>query len=314
MGAARQILRYSIPGSIVLLHGIACFLIYRRIQGVSFAASSMVLDESIGALVAILAAIPIGFVVYQAYYFSYSPLIRLWPQPWKGRLIRPDRGSEILATLEQPQLDALGAIFESHPLDVSKSNQPVQEPEGGKGRIVHWFMVRLGVQELTPNWHESILEDERRGRAYSTRWHANWNVVRAILDIASSTKGGRQIKEEYTTLSDIYHALGAARTAFLFSFFGVTVLAAFSYERFFDHPFRSLVGLVVIFVLTAGFYVILHMARVRTWQTASATLQLGFRWFFWVHVDSLVGETRKGKSPDESWLKSALRSRMPPKP
>lgn len=313
MGAARQILRYSIPGSIVLLHGIACFLIYRRFQDEPFVASATVLDENVGALLVILAAIPIGFVVYQAYYFSYSPLIRLWPRSWQGRLVRPDRGSEILAALQPDQIKALKAIFDPK-LDVSESHQPVQSAKTWRRRRPHWILRRLGVRELRPDWKLPHGNRTAVGIAYSTRWHANWNTVRAILDIANSTKGGRQIKQEYTTLSDIYHAIGAARTAFVFGFLGVVALVPFSLERFVDHPGCSLLGLFVGLCLTGGIYVILHLARARTWQTASSALRLGLPWFFWVHVEDFLPSVPKGTTPPDAWLREALRTKMPPPP
>ena len=307
MNAARQILRYSIPGSLLVLNGIACYLIFRRCQGVPFATSSTVLDENVGALVAILATIPIGFVVYQAYYFSYLPLIRAWPRKWQGRLIRPDRGSEILCVLQPSQIMASSAIF-GLPLDVSQPHRPVQRSQRRLGKPAQKVMARLGILELTPGRHQRFPEKEQRGRAYADRWHANWNVVRAILDIASSTKGGRPIKDEYTTLSDIYHALGAARTALTFAWAGVAVLGVLHVGRLVDHPIGSLCGLLAITGLTLTLNVILHLARVRTWQTAATSLRLGLRWFFWLHVDDFV---LKRGVPEDDWVKRALRSEVP---
>ncbi|HEU4393011.1 MAG TPA: hypothetical protein VFR04_05165 [Solirubrobacterales bacterium] len=311
MNATRQILRYSIPGSLLLLHGVACFLLYRRLQGVPFAASSEVLGENVRALIAILATIPIGFVIYQVYYFSYSPLLRAWPRGWQGRLIRPDRGSEILSVLQPSQITALSVLFGS-PLDVSRPHQPVQkDPKGWYRDLLHKAMARLGLLELTPHWQEAFPDTEERGRAYSARWYANWDAVRAILDIASSTEGGRQIKEEYTTLSDIYHALGAARTALTLALLGVIVLVPFSAERFLEHPVGSLLGLLLISLLTLGFGVVLHLARVRTWQTAAASLQLGLRWFFWVHADDFTPPAEASNGAQDGWLNTALRAEMP---
>ena len=185
MDTARQILRYSIPGSLLLLHALACYLIFRRCQGASFSEGSNSLRENIGALVAILATVPIGFVVYQAYYFSYAPVIELWPGRWGGKFVRADRGWQILRSLAPSQVWALQKIFATE-IDTREPHRPIEQPqdlfkEPGK-TAMHW----LGLLELTGPVAQLPMEDKQRQEAYQRRWYANWGVLRSIVDIAGT--------------------------------------------------------------------------------------------------------------------------------
>src|SRR4051794_37856696 len=122
MDAARQLVRFSIPGAVLLLLGIGNFLIFQRCQGVDVSTSSEQIRDNVAALVGVLATIPVGFIIYQVYYALYGPLVRTWPFPWGGRLVRIDRGSQVLKDLEDDQIRALRNIFD-RPLDVSKPHR-----------------------------------------------------------------------------------------------------------------------------------------------------------------------------------------------
>lgn len=298
MDTARQILRFSIPGSILLLHGLACYFIYRRFQGVTFVDASTAVKENIGALVAVLATIPIGFVVYQAYYFSYAPVVRIWPGSWKGRFVRADRGWRILSSLEPSQVGALEAIFNVD-IDVEEPYEVVADPK-------HWYrnprqklQHSLRMLELTGRMREKPMVGDQRKRAYERRWYANWDVLRSILDIAGTIPGSSQIKTEYTVLSDLYHALGAARTAVVSAWSLVLVLAVTHLGRIGDNWWRSFGGAIAISVITWTLYFILHAARRRTWKSASSSLRLGLRWLFWRYAGEFVPDDGKRSSAFE---------------
>ncbi len=274
MNSARQILRYSIPGSIFLIHAVACYLIYQRIQGIPLVDASLPIREGIGGLIAILATIPLGFVLYQTYYFLYQPLIRPWPFRWKGRLVRNDRGGEILESLEAEQIAELETVFACK-VQVGERHAVVPEGKGLLEKLMH----RTGMQEVAGPFKELPMEGRKRQLAYEDLWYTNWDVLRAVVDIAGSLPEGEQVKSEYTSLSDIYHSLGAARTAVIAAWFTVCALVLFHFSRFIDHLPESLVGLVVISALSAAIYLVLHNARGRTWRSAAASLKLGLRWF-----------------------------------
>jgi hypothetical protein len=315
MDPARQALRFSIPGSLLILWALVCFLLFRRCQGVSFLDSSALVGNSVGALVAILATIPIGFVVYQAYYFGYRPVVRFWPLPWGGRFVRLDRGSQILHELQGEQVEALEEIFETS-LDVTKPYNRVTDPgpwlRHPRRKLDYWTRKL----ELRPEWM-AVSDRRERRRRYEARWHENWDVLRAILDISGSVKGSGQIKQEYTILSDLYHALGATRKAVAFGWGLVVFLAVVHLGRIERHP----AGLALISALTLAVSLTLHATRRRTWKSASASLKLGLRWLFSMHADAFAPrESKKERrrrerrwedepaaepAGEETWLKLA---------
>jgi hypothetical protein len=303
MDTARQILRYSIPGSLLLLHALACYLVFRRFQGASFSEGSNSLRENIGALVAILATVPIGFVVYQAYYFSYAPVIEPWPGRWGGKFVRADRGWQVLRSLAPSQVWALQKIFATE-IDTKDPHRPIERPKSlfkePCKAVMHW----LGLLELTGPMAD--LPMGQRQEAYQRRWYANWGVLRSIVDIAGAVPESSQIKSEYTTLSDIYHALGAARTAVTIAWVVIVGVSIPHLQRISAEPLGSLAGLLAISAMTLALGLILHFARNQTWKSASAALRLGLRWLFWRHASEFVPDD--DEYPDSQRIREALRS------
>jgi hypothetical protein len=301
MDTARQVLRFSIPGSILLLHGIVCYFIYRRCQGVTFVEASNALRENIAGVVAILATIPIGFVVYQGYYFTYGPILRFWPRQWKGNFVRADRGWPILSSLETQQVEALEAIFNVD-IELSPPYDVVEAPEhwyrSPRQKVKHWLRLLELKGELKELPLEAVAADGQkikpREKAYTDRWYSNWDVLRSILDIAGSIPESSQIKAEYTTLSDLYHSLGAARTAVVGGWTLVAILAVTHFGRVEHNLLRSVAGFAAMTAVTVLLYFVLHSARRRTWKSASASLRLGLRWLFWRHHEEFA--------PSEAWV------------
>lgn len=272
MDTARQILRFSIPGSIFLLHGVVCYLLYRRIQGVPFVDASTPIRDNIAAVITVVATIPIGFVIYQLYYFRYEPVVRFGVLPWGGRFVRRDRGGQILSTLEPTQLKALEDIFQCE-IDREPIHKVVPEGE----TLIQKLMYAMGILEV--DGRASELEGKARQHAYEDRWYTHWDVLRSAIDIAALQN--EHVKTEYTTLSDIYHSLGAARTAITVAWIGACVLAISHIGRVFDSIGEAFLGLFLISVLTGALYFVLQMARGRTWRTAAASLSFSLRWLHW---------------------------------
>jgi hypothetical protein len=303
LDTARQVLRFSIPGSVLLLHGLACYFIFRACQHVSFAEASVPVRENIGALVAILATIPIGFVVYQMYYLSYIPVVRLWPRGWRGRTVRADRGWQILKGFSPGQIETLEKIF-GEAIDLTEPHDFVPRARPWYRHPVQKLRRMLGLLEI-----KSDIEDiEERRKLYERRWYYNWDILRAILDITGSISGSSQIKSEYTTLSDIYHSLGAARTAVALSWTMVVLLVASDFERWQGELVGSLVGVLVISTLTLFLYFVLHTARRRTWKSASASLRLGLRWFFLKYADEIGSGLDDGSGSIAESLRTSLQN------
>jgi hypothetical protein len=305
MDTARQILRFSIPGSVLLLHALGCYFLFRGCQGVSFAEASEPVTENIGALVAILATVPIGFVVYQAYYLSYTPVVRLWPLEWGGRIVRADRGWQILRGFDPAQIETLEKIF-GDTIEVDEPHDFVPRCGPWYRHPVHKVKRMLGLLEIKGQLTEVTMDKRERQKEYEHRWFFNWDVLRAILDISASVSGSTQIKSEYTTLSDIYHALGATRTAIAWGWVIAMVVALSHRGRIEDGLLGSALGLIVTLAVTLALYLVLHTSRRRTWKSAAASLRLGLRWFFLKYADEL-GSGLSDETLSES-LRTSLRN------
>ncbi|HEX5929219.1 MAG TPA: hypothetical protein VFY48_07490 [Solirubrobacterales bacterium] len=275
MTSARQILRYSIPGSIYLIHLVLCYLIYQRIRGIPLIDAVPPIRDTVGGLLAILATIPIGFVIYQAYYFLYEPIVRPWPLRWRGRLVRNDRGGEILESLDPGHIAELEEIFACK-VRLGKRHTVVPNDGSLIGKAMH----RSGVQEIAGPFAELPPASKEQRRAYEDLWYTNWDVLRAAVEIAGSSQTGEQVKAEYTNLSDIYHSLGAAKTAVVAALTTLLLLVVVAHPlRFADSLPRSFFGIVAVLALSVGIYLVLHIARGRTWRSAAAAMKLGLRWF-----------------------------------
>jgi hypothetical protein len=138
MRASRQLIRFSIPGAVLLLALVGSIALGRLLQGAELAGVASALDSNVGALGALLASIPIGFLVYQVYYLAFRPRITL--TPW----IRIDRGARVLSVLRQ---DELWRLSQTLGLERSIDLRPVHKPAGSRlGRLVK--AIRLDTDEI----------------------------------------------------------------------------------------------------------------------------------------------------------------------
>jgi hypothetical protein len=275
--AARQVLRFSIPGAVLLLNGMLCFMIYRRVQGVSFNVTSELMRANVEPLVGVLATIPVGFVVYQAYYFNYGPTVKPWPLRWDGSTVRADRGFQVLCKLPAPLVKAMARDFKID-VDLCPADERAPDPGPFYRHPLKKFFYWLLIFRLSPQWMPT--EDDRavRREAYNSRWHNNWDALRALVDIAATLPGAGQIKDEYVALSDLYHALGAARTAVTASWLAAVVLALTHVGRIAESPLQCVLGLLVITTLSTMLWIVFHIARRRTWKSAASFLRVALRW------------------------------------
>lgn len=280
MDTARQILRFSIPGSIFLLYGTACYLLYRRIEGIPFVEASNAIQDNVAAVIAVAATIPVGFLIYQLYYFSYEPVVKFLILPWKGKYVRRDRGGTILLTLEDDQLTHLENIF-----GCKIEREPLHDVVSEKS-LLSKLMVPSGVLEVAGPTKGLSMKDKERQKKFEDRWYTHWHVLRSAMDIAASYN--EQVKAEYTTLSDIYHSLGAARTAVVSAWLSVSILIGLSHHAWIlQEPWKATAGFVAITLLTAFAVGVLYVARGRTWRTVEASVSYGLRWVLWRHAKEL---------------------------
>jgi hypothetical protein len=287
MDAARQILRYSIPGSLLLL----LVLAYQYgLEVVGWRRDIGIVLHRVGRIpapVVLAATIPIGFVVYQLYYFLYSPISR---RGW----VRRDRGGEILGALPEQQLDHLRHVFGME-LNVDRRYRPagtLLSPKARDHRTDDWSLrferwpvvgpayarvVRgFGLLELCMELYPG-LSFEAAAKRYKRQWYENWDAVRATLD-ALALRNGKEIKSEYTSLSDIYHALGASRAAATTAWvLFVTYNALVHWGDMADHLVGSLLLVGASAATSAFLAYVFHVARRRTWKVVASTVSHGLR-------------------------------------
>jgi hypothetical protein len=271
MDTARQVLRFSIPGSITLLLVTGFLVLGRLLQHDSWDGIAAALRDNVSAAVAIFAAIPLGFVIYQIYYSTYRAFVWPWPWPWASdeHWVRIDRGAQILSRLPA---DQLGRIEETFGVKLHFDGI-LKRSDSWVGSRAHAYELRSEFIEAAKNEHVNPHDRYRR------RWQLNWNVVRALVEISDSGEIGGAIKSEYTILSDLYHALGACRTGVQLAW-ATSTLAAIGYVI----AGESVTGAVLTIAATTLFAAILfwvfHRTRGNTWSSAQAALALGLTGLF----------------------------------
>lgn len=278
MDTARQVLRFSIPGSVTLLLVTGFLALGRLLQHDSWEGISGALKDNVSAVVAIFAAIPLGFVIYQIYYSTYRAFVWPWPWPWaRDELwVRIDRGAQILSRLPGDQLERIEATF-----DVSLHLDGILKRSGS------WVGTGAHAYELR---QEFIEEAEREGVSprdrYRRRWKLNWDVVRALLELSDGGDVGSSIKSEYTSLSDLYHALGACRTGIQLAWM-LSSLVCVGYVLAGESLFGAVLTIAVTLLFSLLLFWVFHRARGNTWSSAQASMALGLTGLFRRHPELL---------------------------
>lgn len=236
MDAARQAVRYAIPGALATLWFVigTVLIIHTREDWSLSAALGAFGDVGLAQLVALI--LPLGFLVYQIYYATDGP-DNLW-----GWFIARDRGSEILRCLHD---DTIEMIEECTGLSV-KTDFATHLRTGAAtslAKVVLGIRVRricthpITVAQLTeagqdwryiqdddaataiPDHHaqDRPARGERREsvQEYRIRWHANSDAIRVLVDLISEMEGCAHLRYSYRALADIYSAIGATKVAIL---------------------------------------------------------------------------------------------------
>jgi hypothetical protein len=225
LDTARQFLRWSIPGSTLLV-------VLALVQGINVTVSryfdlatheSVALTSAVVAL-ATVSTVPIGFVIYQIYYRAEFKASRC------GICVR-DRGWEVLDYLEHDDVrECIPGVAKFLPGgNIFDASRPTEEVH-----VLYIFLplYRLGKRvrsestHLTPTfWRKKVLipagweslstpESRKKTRAdYSQASKVRWRLVRSLIMLVGTDDRGKSLANEYTSLSDIYHMLGACRSA-----------------------------------------------------------------------------------------------------
>lgn len=265
MDAARQVIRWSIPGSVFLLVlGIlqltSGLVVTRSLERV---ATGTIMTAPAVAMVT-LASVPLGFLLYQGYFFIYGHLRYRY-------LVNFDRGTDILTRLDDAFVTRIASRLHV-PLDLESMTE-------------NWFPMETlfpalsnAFPRLRQRFPLIMLQEAHRSSSgagrYIERQRNNWHLVRCILD--EQARESTIVKSEFTTISDIYHALGAVRVATTFA------LATFlTYNVFDNHsvlqeqPGWTAAALVLSLALVLALRLVLRRARWSTLHVAQDTLAHG---------------------------------------
>lgn len=193
MDAARQVVRWSIPGWVLLLMLVVMQILTRLSQGRSWddiIHSPLISGLSPAAVALIVTAgIPLGFIIYQIYYSWYGRVLVF-------HLVNRDRGAEILLSLPKQTRNNLLAVDDYH-ADLEEMSIKVKS-----------FVLPYPLRRLKPEFRN------RAGRRrFEAKAQTNWDIVRFWLNYICIRHKTDHIKAEVTTLADIYHGIGATRTA-----------------------------------------------------------------------------------------------------
>jgi hypothetical protein len=153
-------------------------------------------------------------------------------------------------------------------------------------RMMRWVAGRLGMRELAPDFIErwpfntagSPDEEWEQAKAfYELRWRTNWDLLVALIEAAGEYPDTASIKHEYTILSDLYHALGACRTAcsLAFSASAVTIMLYLPIAD--GNPGWAAVAIGASFAICLGLWLLLNHSRRQTWRAASQMVRHCFR-------------------------------------
>ena len=131
-------------------------------------------------------------------------------------------------------------------------------------------------------------------RIYADNWRENWTVFRSLLDLAASHAEAKELKTEFTTLSDIYHALGASRLAVPVGWLIGVIYAVAGYTpRVLDHLLRVIFAAALMLVVCTFVFWVLHRARRATWRSALACAHYGLTWCFATHPEFMQLDGRE---------------------
>jgi hypothetical protein len=297
MDSARQALRWSIPGLIFVLELAVFGAVWQLVSGEN--PSLVVADIApTTALLTIFAGIPIGFLLYQFYYRNYRSygrsvllFIRFPHAVRNWTFVRRDRGAEILRRYFEmgghPNL--VRRSWDRDPTPIGIDDEQIREVTMRRELLPIRRQSSFKVLTLGEALHDACQAPEpivcRDCRAvYMRRFRWNWAVIMAMLDYVSSRSDGAAIKLEYAAGSDIYHALGAARTAI-----ATSAVGSIGYQLVFhllvggpigaDAGVRFLVGAFVVAALAYAQYQVIHSAREQSSTNLAIRTAAALAWY-----------------------------------
>jgi hypothetical protein len=294
MDSARQVIRWSIPG-LLFFTNLLIFGMLIRIIGLHRTAED-VLDSynQGGAVVAavIASGIPLGFVLYQVYYSTYGPFTT-------GGFTRVDRGGWFFAGLSEHERSAVlhllglhgdGRTIQTHRVTFAKSSgrlslhrlietsRDLERAQQANGKEPAGTPFKLGAPSTC----------ERS--EYEQRFYFNLRCSQSLIHEICRTEPSNRVGAEYQTHSDLYHGLGAARTAvFAAGLVQVIIIATqlllpgdrLDGRAYWEHhnEWWVLGTTIVMLSVLAAECMVLHKTRRHVWFNLCSCIQVAFKSF-----------------------------------
>lgn len=214
MDTGRQIIRWSIPGTVFLACFLASQIVFISINNPSLIGSLFgakdTAEYAIPYVLLISAIIPLGFIIYQIYYWSYGNVLALlhFVAIDKGAIILGHMKPETLRRIFENQTSRTFSHIERNVVPLTVGQFDVKEPD-------HYsYIVDLKwLQKLLPQFRK--LKSEYRNsagrREYRLHFFGHWDMVRSWLQ----ARDDERLRTEYTNHFDIFHSLGACSVAIL---------------------------------------------------------------------------------------------------
>lgn len=258
MDAARQVIRWAVPGTMLLISMGGCLLVALTVneQAVEISLKKddgfPLIADNFLTLAAL--SVPIGFIIYQIYYFMYFH----FPFPWIAKLLVDpiDKGDIILADVKEDikWKDEFGRweLLGNRQSRLDKCPHP--PPEKGsaykKGSVRYWpCKIRRVDHEIVEKFHE------------------NWTLAQSVWYLTlrddKYNKIAAYLERRKELLGDIYHSLGANITAtclaFIFCFPLVFIHFLYNQESYWFGRFG--IATFINFVITLSLAKIFSSGR-----------------------------------------------------
>lgn len=234
MDTARQVIRWSIPGSILMLTAFLINLLSIAWEKIVQGHSDLKLDVSAPEVALItLASIPVGYLAYQFYYFRDGRVRRfpasVVPVDRAYSILRLLAISGLIASIERVGTSVPQEWLQNGPPPLQKKQRSVSTKLGKwpsshlPGRL-GVAVERLAIEHDRRNAFDRVFSIFKSGESFyvarrkqrnefyeNTKRHSG--ILRTLLAVHASSDPGKAVVAEYTNLSDLYHGLGATRTA-----------------------------------------------------------------------------------------------------
>jgi hypothetical protein len=259
MNPARQVVRWSIPGWLYFLLMLVLQAETMLIEGQPFSIPFLgAVSEGVsGGMIALLVAggVPLGFILYQVYYSWYGSVLPF-------HLVNRDRGADVLLALPEGTRSELSKSVRGS-IDLEMMYEKVPVP-----------ILRYPLRRLKKQYRN------KAGRTrYEKNLQRNWDLVRFHLHTICSRSGSWELKEEVTSLCDIYHGIGASRATVFLACISHSLYNVISRSTDLICSPRTAVAVIGAYPVAYLVFRVLERTRTHTLTSLLSLLRQMFLWY-----------------------------------